>query len=1152
MSKKHVDLEETYDMLEELEHIRKRPDTFVGSCTNDPQVAATFDLDNGLVFAQTDYVPGLVSIFDEILVNAADHKTRNPSMTYLNVVIKNGKISVKNNGPGIPVQVHAKTNMWLPQMIFGHLRTSSNYKDHAKKKRLTGGRNGYGAKLTNIFSKSFGIKTTDTVTSKSCHVAWTNGMSQVSKPKIKELANPTPSTTIDFEPDMAHFKGVDTLEQVQKTLAKRVLDIAGTCSNLTVKLNGTKMPVRGFKQYAEYVANALGIDTPVAYYKAKNSRWEVALCAVPHDKQEPLDISFVNHIATTKGGNHARAVRLALESELRKRLEKQLKTKVSPSKIRSQLCVFVSALIENPSFSSQTKEELTTRYTDFGSYHQLDAKTMTKLFKTSNIIAIIEQRSKGGLGSKVSKTSKSRSVDVPKLQDANFAGTKKSQMCRLFITEGDSAKTLAISGREKAGGPNINGVYPLRGKLYNPCAGAKDTGLGIVDSKAELKAVVMALNLKPKPFDYAREGRSSLRYGQLVIMADQDTDGAHIAGLFINFLKWFNPTVLALPNFFHQFITPVIKAKRGKVSMPFFSKQAFDTWASAQANPNAYTIKYYKGLGTSTAKEAKEYFANMSAHLIPFEQLTFEGIGHLNTAFSGQCKADRKAWISQHIGGGGGGGSKEPDFETRPRKYKEFLDTSLMEYNGDSLERAIPRVSDGFKEVQRKVLFGAFSKNVTKPLKVSQLQSIVQEVADYHHGEASMSAAIVGMAQHFVGKNNINLLFPDGQFGTRLQGGNDAASPRYIFTKLMTTARLLFPEADDHVLDYVVEEGRSVQPANYAPIIPMVLVNGANGIATGWSTKLPMHNPLALAKYLLNHLHNQEKRVVLEPWYRGFKGTIEPAEQGFVSKGVYEFGDNFKVRITELPVGTWTEPYLAKVAAMTDSKSRFAQKVVTHYQNNSSDVAVDLILTLDPLMYDKYCNDKDLFEKDFRLTTDLDMTNIHLLDIDGKIKKYTTVEEIMLDFIKFRYAIYEKRKAWQLQSMQTQIEEASHKVVFILGVVDETIPLRKVDKQVTIDAMLAKHIPQPLHDKFLAMALSSLHTKRVDDLQRQLVNMKQARDRLRATTIEQLWIADLDKLVAKLTTKRKANSNSASGSGGSGGSSSSDSLDVSPTKRMTK
>lgn len=1117
-----MSVEDTYQKLGGVEHILHRPDTYVGSCSAIPQVVPTFSLDHGLQFREAPYVEGASKIFDEILVNAADHKTRNPqTMTYLNVSIKDGVIVFKNNGPGIPVQVHTKYREWVPEMIFGSLRTSSNYKDSQKK--LTGGRNGYGAKLTNVFSKKFKVTTTDADEKKRFSMTWTDNMSQKSKPQIKDLANPTPSTAIEFEPDMSRFKGIDALDDIQGILAKRLLDVAGTCSQLSVKFNGEKMPVRGFREYCSYVAKAMGVNTPVSYVRT-NERWEIGVCASPDG--EAKDVSFVNHIATPNGGTHARNIRWAVESELRKRMEKKLKTKIQLSKVRNNLMIFVNCMIENPSFGGQTKVELKTQSMDFGMRPGLESKHYSKLFRDSNIVQIVEERSKGGLGGKAPTTTKSRTITEKGLMDANLAGTKRSHMCRLILTEGDSAATLAVSGREKAGGPDINGIYPLRGKLFNPCKGAKPARQAdVAKDRKEIGAIVRILNLKPD-LDYTQaKNMADLRYGKLVIMADQDKDGAHIAGLIMNFLHYWNPTVLKVPGFLHQFITPVLKATKGKEVVSFFSEVEHKKW-STTPEAQAYKIKYYKGLGTSTPKEAKEYFADLGTHLFDFETMDQGSEDLLSVAFHGSKKTERKAWISEH----GGDNLVAPDFQTRPRSFQGFLNSSLMEYNDATVVRAIPSMVDGLKEVQRKVLFACLSKNLTTDKKVASVASMVTEAAMYHHGEASMMATIVGMAQTFVGKNNINLLFPSGQFGSRLQGGADAASPRYIFTKLGPLTRKLFVVDDDHVLDYLEDEGLSIEPRTYVPILPMSLVNGVHGIATGWSTDLPMYNPTTLAKYLLGDLRNEDAGVVLEPWYKGFTGSITKTPEGnYQTRGVYQFGENNKVHITELPVGTWTQLYMEKMLEFKESKSKFASTVVTRHKDNSSDLAVDIVFTISPHMFQKYQKNPEQFEKDFGLTSNLSMKNIHLLTPQGRIKKYHDVEEIIQDFMTYRLGMYKKRKAYMIRAMEELSQELMWKMAFVTGVIDESIPVRNVAKQVTVQAILEKGIPEQVHDKFLKMGIGSLNAERYKALQAELHKVTQNLEVLRKTKVKDMWIHELEDFLKVLVGPQKRKSSSSSG-----------------------
>ena len=1101
-NRKEVPLRQKYQKLDEYEHIKHRPDTFIGSCTASDRKVLVYTHDHGLELKTVLFVEGLVSLFDEPLVNVGDHKTRHPNQTtYLNVEMDTHTIRFKNNGPGIPVEIHPEYNQYVPEMIFGSLRTSSNY-DDSDTDSIAGGRNGYGVKLTNIFSNSFVLQTVND--GKKFTMKWTNHMETKSSPQI-QTTKQSPYTQIEFQPDMSLFGNI-SLESMHPLFAKRLLDLAGTCPNITVKLNGTKMPVRGFKDYCTYVARALGTTTPVGYIA--HPRWEIGIAASPHG--EAVNISFVNHISTDDHGTHVNYVRSFVEKELRIQLEKQLKTTIQPSKIRNNLLIFVNAFITKPSFSSQTKTKLMTDSSKFGSKHGLTSSLLAKMVRHANLMEIIIERSRTTLH-QLSKTTKSKTVREDKLRDANWAGTKRSHKCRLILTEGDSAATLAISGREKAGGPNINGIYPLRGKLFNPCA--SNHSLNIVAQKKELNAITRILNLKPKPFDYHNaSNRTSLRYGQLVIMVDQDKDGAHIEGLIMNFLNFYNPSILGVPGFLCQFITPVLKARKGNKCVSFFSEQAYAKWTQTHALAPTYTTKYYKGLGSSSTAEAKQYFSNLNTHLLEFEPLTKTASKLISRAFCGDQVAQRKEWMLTC----GGSHTHTPDFETRPLTYDGFFASSFMEYNNATITRAIPSVLDGFKEAQRKIVYGMLKRNITKETKVAQVASSIDELTFYHHGEKSLQDTLIGMTQSFVGKNNLALFSQGGQFGSRLQGGDDAASARYVFVKLAKLTRRIFPEADDAVLEYLTEEGQSIEPRVYAPIIPMILVNGAKGIATGWSTEVCMYNPQEIVGHLLDRIHKPHNQVrELKPWYRGFTGTITSLPTKYKTQGVYTFTKPNQVHITELPIKTWTAPYVDKLHLLKESKAKHSLTCVTHVQDNSSDTQVDIRVTLRPSSYAKYVQNHDQFETDFGLVGYLNRRNMHLLDVNSTIKKYT-VPEIVDEFTQFRLAMYAKRKTHQLQQYEDQLTFLAHKVRFVQAVLAETIQLRNVSKSKTIAAMVQHDIPESLHDKFLSMPLSSLHTQRVKELVNLRTRTTQAKHQLAQLTLVELWSQELNALLEVL------------------------------------
>ena len=250
------------------------------------------------------------------------------------------------------------------------------------------------------------------------------------------------------------------------------------------------------------------------------------------------------------------------------------------------------------------------------------------------------------------------------------------------------------------------------------------------------------------------------------------------------------------------------------------------------------------------------------------------------------------------------------DTNTEEVTYKEFIDKELIHFSKYDCDRSIPNLMDGLKISQRKILFSGFKKNLKNEIKVAQFSGYVSEHAGYHHGEASLNGAIVNMAQNYVGSNNINLFNPNGQFGTRLApSGKDSASERYIFTQLNSLTRLIFPEIDDKILTYLDDDGQIVEPIYYAPIIPMILVNGSKGIGTGFSTDIMCHNPLEIIAYIKDKLNATNLELTVNPYYEGFKGEIiKITETKYLIKGVYSVSGN-KVHVTELPVGFATDDY---------------------------------------------------------------------------------------------------------------------------------------------------------------------------------------------------------------------------------------------------
>ncbi|KAI4323425.1 hypothetical protein L6164_023032 [Bauhinia variegata] len=1022
-------IEEMYQKKSQLEHILLRPDTYVGSIEKHTQTLWVYENDE-MVHRPVTYVPGLYKIFDEILVNAGDNKQRDPSMDSVKVVIdvEQNLISVYNNGDGVPVEIHQEEKVYVPELIFGHLLTSSNYDDTVKK--TTGGRNGYGAKLTNIFSTEFVIETSDGNRQKKYKQVFSNNMGKKSEPAITKCKAGENWTKVSFKPDLEKFKMTYLEEDVVALMKKRVVDLAG-CLGKTVKveLNGRLIRVKSFRDYADLYLKSAEKSRPVPlprFHAKVGDRWEICVSLSDGQFQQ---VSFVNSIATIKGGTHVDYITNQITAYVMNKVNKKKKdANVKAHNVKNHLWVFVNALIDNPAFDSQTKETLTTRQNSFGSKCDVPESLLKDVSNSGIVDTLLSwadfKNSKDLKKTDGTKTQRVRGI--VKLEDANDAGGKNSDKCTLILTEGDSAKALAMAGLSVVGRDHY-GVFPLRGKLLN----VREASSKQIMENEEIQNIKKILGLQQNK-EYSSV--KSLRYGHLMIMTDQDYDGSHIKGLLINFIHSFWPSLLKVPSFLVEFTTPIIKAFHSNgTKLSFYSMPEFESWKESLGNnATGWKIKYYKGLGTSSPQEGREYFRDLRKHKKDFFWEDDHDGDAIELAFSKKKAEDRKTWIR-----GFEPGTCRDHMETHIN-YKDFVNKELILFSRADLQRSIPSMVDGLKPGQRKILFCSFKKKLFKEIKVGQFIGYVSEHSAYHHGEQSLSSTIIGMAQDFVGSNNINLLKPNGQFGTRNMGGKDHASARYIYTELHPITRCLFHEDDDKLLDYLNEDGRSIEPNWYIPVIPMVLVNGSEGIGTGWSSYIPNYNPRDIIANI-RRLLNGETLMPMHPWYRGFKGPIEKSakEGGYMVNGMIEEVNEEVFKITELPIRRWTQDYKQFLESITEGSPNIKDPLIEDFRQNGDDAIVDIEVRMKQEKIVMIMQEGLM--KKFKLTSTISTSNMHLFDHEGKIKKYDNPEQILEEFFPLRLEYYERRKKHKLDNLERHLMVLGNKVRFILGVVNGEI-----------------------------------------------------------------------------------------------------------------
>lgn len=1138
------ELANKYQQKTDKQHILDNPDTYIGSVEKvDTDLWILNDDQTRIVEKNISYIPALFKLFDEGIVNCRDHVIRMQQaiqnkvenalpVNYIDISIQDdGTIVMMNDGNGIDIAEHPEYKIWIPELIFGHLRTSTNY-DKTEKK-IVGGKNGFGFKLVLIWSTYGSVETVDHVRGLKYFQEFKNNLDVIEKPKITKCKT-KPYTKIVFKPDYARLGIAGLTPDIISLLKKRVYDVAAvTDKSLKVKYNSNLIPVKNFQQYIDmYIgASSKEVASSVRAYEDSGERWEYAVALSP--THEFIQVSFVNGIHTAKGGKHVEYILGQITRKLVAYIEKKKKVVVNANSIKEQLILFLRCDIENPAFDSQTKDFMNTPSAKFGSTCSVSDKFIEKIAKMGVMdaaCALTEVKENKAV--KKTDGSKTKSIrGIPKLIDANWAGTEKSAQCSIIFCEGDSAKAGIVSGLS-SDDRNIIGVYPMKGKILN-VRGEQTKKIAENKEIAEIKKI---LGLESgRVYKNAEDVAKSLRYGKVMIMCDQDHDGSHIKGLVINLFQSEWASLVQIPGFIGFMNTPILKARKGTQELVFYNEGEYETWKNANAQGKGWNVKYYKGLGTSTGKEFREYFEKKKT--VGFEYKGKDSDDKIDMVFNKKRADDRKLWLGEY--------NRETYLNTNDKMvtYEEFINKELIHFSKYDCDRSIPNLMDGLKISLRKILYSAFKKNLTTEIKVAQFSGYVSEHSGYHHGEASLNAAIVGMAQNFVGSNNINLLMPNGQFGTRLQGGKDSASERYIFTQLNKITRHIFPEMDDNILSYLNDDGLLVEPIFYAPIIPMVLVNGSKGIGTGFSTDIMCYNPSQIIQYIRGKLSGAlagvgalpGSDIEFVPYYEGFQGTIQKVsdEGKYLFKGKYEKMGVDKIRVTELPVGYWTDDFKEYLEGLTESVDKAGKKivpVVKEYDDMSKDTSVDFIITLqkgklaelEAIQLDHGCNG---VEKQFKLFSTNNSTNMHLFDANDKLKKYDRVQDIIDDYFVTRLDLYQKRKDYMVDALSKELLVLSNKSRYISELLVGTIDFRNKKKDAVIQMLNEKKYSVMNDDeefKYLTkLPMDSVTEENVARLNKEHADKVAELDYVKTTSTSQMWLKELDVLEKEYVKMRE-------------------------------
>lgn len=910
-----------YQRLSHREQILLVPATYIGGIGKIKHRDYVLNLDTMLIEErEIDVSDGESRLFLEILSNSGDTSIHSMNkgikVPPIEIIMEKQHITIANGGKAIPVE-YSKENdddgnpIYVPTLIFGHLLTSSNY-DHSDETKMGCGRNGYGAKLTNIFSTEFEVMVGDPETKKEFYQKWTDNMGKTDGPKITSYegdAYVQVSYIMDFE-RMGYDK-YEYTEDAVALFARHAADMGMTCKipiifndielkcstmeDLAIMYFGPDIAKRGiYVSLDEPEWKKVGRTEKAVFNgnvkKKRSKKISNTMCgldfAIFDTPDNGQSISFANGMVT-KAGIHVDTIsslfgQQVLDSINVKKTEKDKNVKIhklTMTDIKPHFSIISSIRLPvgKIDFESQSKKVMTKPAM------KVDVTFNSRNFNSWDLIKKLESIlfAKDFRDLKKSDGRKLKNVKLEKAEDANLAGTKDSQYCVVLVIEGDSAAAFARDyikyysidtddGRQLVA-RDVCGIFPLRGKPLNVRGYSGQKRLLTNKEFSELK---ICLGLREE-VDYTNDREfSTLRYNKLFILADADPDGKHIASLLLNYFHCRYPSLIKR-EFIVIIRTPILTAVHGKTKKTFMSETAFENWKKKCSDSHLYRIKYFKGLGSFNSKEVCDYIDEIKSATF----ISDDDMDHwMDVAFERKLSNERREFMKRW----------SPilnlaDYETRT--ISEFLTEELPIFWEVALRRAIPGL-DGLKESQRKILWSILKSNKLtngdaktlsskaskiESTKVSIMQGDISKKMNYKHGPTSLEGAIIGMTQFFIGgSNNIPWFRADGQFGTRNEGGADHASPRYIFASPSELLPMIYRPEDTPLLEIIDDEG-PVEPKVMLPIIPSP--NGADGIAVGRSTWIPNYHPLDLVNWIRNYLLDN-KKCSITPWYRGFTGKI--------------------------------------------------------------------------------------------------------------------------------------------------------------------------------------------------------------------------------------------------------------------------------------
>lgn len=1118
-----------YQRLEHRDQIRLRPDTYIGSptgVTSEPIWTAKI-LGEGTIRVEhltVQVSAAIIGISKEVFDNATDNVERSVMEGIdpgnIQVAMSNDSVTVRNHGKHIPVVIHHVEKIWTPQMLFGVLLTSDNYEDTISRYKI--GRNGYGVKLTNIFSVIFQVIIGDPVNKLQYTQTWTDAMTKISEPIIEPYDGPG-FTQITFAPDFNYFyeSNIATkafLSSMEGFYLNRTMEMSYAAQVITY-FNGIELDYRNAVTF--FNAHFEGLDTArrQIHWVSPDKRQEFVIADTPG---KGFAHAFVNGTPVHQGQHVNEYLKAVFEDIISEFKDKHGK-KVSVLHLKKHVSILLRVTLDKPVFDSQIKKMLMkpTPKPQIGKKIQREIRkwdTEEELKKFFN------------MKSKVKEDHRDKPKRIAKVTHAIQSGSSNFQerlKCTLILTEGETGKTLAMKGfKHLPGGMQYNGIYPLRGKPMNIERHTEEK----ISANNELSDILNILNADVD-IDYYKNPQEcqKLRYGKIGLMMDADYDGYHIDGLLIKFI-YSRLRSLAPFEFVVIIMTPVIEGFKAGQRLAFYHQKQHAKWMR-QNDPHGWEFKYRKGLGSwdTDPKTLKALFEKPVIVTLEIDSTTDD---ILTLAFNKKFAAERRQWIAAY----------DPNSEVvirTPRPVTDFFMEEFRDYSKASVIRAIPRLMDGMKPVHRKILYAMFKKfpksdKKHKTIKIPQFGGFVMEKSGYHHGEQALYTTIIGMGQRYItGPNNIPVVESEGNFGDRRMRGDDKSPARYLFCRLAPITRYIYRQEDEPLWEILYDDGDPVEPKEMYPVIPMALVNKCEGISTGWSTKIPCHDPRVVLEWVRQwveekkakrHIPKEELSInvadkpELKPWWRQYTGNLiriknHPFE-AYRNEGRFDY-QHHTIFIREIPAEVSIERY-----------KNWGEKIEDLYHEKPEEALFrSFLMCTEPPNIDFRINglSTPTLAK-LNLVRTITLSNLVLIGKDDVPKKYAYTYEIVCEWCYDRLEIYERRKAYLIGDKEDELKRITLKYMFIMDVVEGRLELRNRPRSEIIPYMKAKGYPygsskkksKNPHEKkesnFLAIPIGTITREKSEKLRQKLGAVQAELDYYRNVLPEDLWLKDLEEL----------------------------------------